>query len=79
MNNIRTPLTLSLSPRERWGEGCFGHLNLELGYYLGFGFWDLEFCGRANNNGGKDIEETSMVEKKNSSASGSPQGEIDSG
>jgi len=36
------PLTLPLSPRgEGWGEGRFGHLELGLGIYLGFGICDL--------------------------------------
>jgi len=47
-NNKQIPITNF--PKSK--QDCFGHLNLELGYYLGFGFWNLEFCGKANNNRG---------------------------
>jgi hypothetical protein len=45
-NNKQIPITKIRKPK----QDCFGHWNLEIGYYLGFGFWDLEFCEKANNN-----------------------------
>ena len=45
-NNKQIPITeIRKSKQDR-----FDHLNLELGDYLGFGFWDLEFCGKPYNN-----------------------------
>ena len=50
--------TVSRGERERVRGG---HLNLEFGDYLGFGFWDLEFCGSVDNEGRQGSEETSMA------------------
>jgi hypothetical protein len=45
-NNKQIPITKIRKSK----QDCSGHLNLELGYYLEFGFWDLEFCRKINNN-----------------------------
>jgi hypothetical protein len=47
MTEIQVP-SLHFSPERggRRGERCFGHSELKIGIYLGFGIWDLEFSAR---------------------------------